>query len=65
MNKREELDKKRLSYFTSRNITCKCGHRIYIGNRYKKCICSWCGHMVYVDKKDEFKSLLKTAIKNA
>lgn len=35
-------------------VTCKCGWRNRITNRYGKMVCKNCGHMVYLDKRIEF-----------
>lgn len=64
MNKKELLENKKFNFYTQNSVSCKCGHRMFIGNKFGKCICNWCGNMVYLDKKDEFKNLLKNAIKN-
>ena len=45
-------------YFQDNKITCKCGHRVYVGNK-EKIVCSWCGNYVYRDKLTEFKENLK------
>lgn len=38
---------------------CKCGHKTVIPAWVNKQICSWCGHYVYKNKKDEFKDRLR------
>lgn len=37
---------------------CECGHRVFIHPQRNKTLCSWCGHYVYKDKKEEFKNKL-------
>lgn len=37
----------------------KCGHNAVIPKFVKKQICSWCGHYVYSDAKEEFKDKFK------
>lgn len=39
--------------------TCKCGHVIQIYNRHRREICKWCGRMVFLSKKEEFKYNMK------
>lgn len=38
---------------------CKCGHKVFIPNRAKKQLCSYCKNYVYADKKLEFKETFK------
>ena len=45
---------KRVNALNKNRVYCKCGHSIVITNKYKKVICTWCGHMVFLDKKTEF-----------
>lgn len=57
----QELEKytsERMKY----RVICKCGHRMEITNKYKRKVCSYCGIMNYLDKKDEFKASLKKAM---
>ena len=37
---------------------CSCGHKVFIHPKRSKALCSWCGHYVYKDKKEEFKNKL-------
>jgi ribosomal protein S27AE len=46
------------------SVKCRCGHSVEITNKYKRLICSWCGEMVYLNKKDEFKEKIKKGLKN-
>lgn len=39
--------------------TCKCGHKIPIPNYKEKAVCSWCGQLVFIDEKREFKYRLQ------
>ena len=43
--------------------SCKCGHKVVIPFFAKRNLCSWCGHWVYRDKKDEFKDRLTSQLK--
>ena len=43
-------------------VKCKCGHVLVMINK-KKDICSWCGRMVYKNKKEEFKDKLNKELK--
>lgn len=58
-------DSKVLKFQTDNRVICKCGHRILIKNRFDRVICTHCGKMVYLHKKDEFKDKIKGAIKRA
>ena len=45
---------------TNYGVRCnKCGHRMLITNKYGKIPCSWCGNMIFKDKKTEFEFRLK------
>lgn len=50
-------DTKKFNSITNDTVKCKCGHSILIGTHGKK-ICSFCGRMVYKDKKEEFRTRL-------
>ena len=39
-------------------VKCKCGHSITFTTNYQR-TCSWCGRLVYPNKKMEFKERLK------
>ena len=44
---------------------CKCGHTVSIypfEHRVSK-ICSWCGNLVFINKKEEFKYKLRKEMK--
>lgn len=46
-------------------VKCKCGHSIFLTNKYERIICDWCGRWVYKNKKVEFKyKLLEAKNKN-
>lgn len=42
-------------------VKCKCGHSVVVNQKRK--MCSWCGHWVYKDAKDEFMDKLKSQMK--
>lgn len=42
---------------------CDCGHSMYLSPAHPKRICRWCGNMVYLDKREEFKERLKNIVK--
>lgn len=53
---REKLEKDMklgLLYAKSSTKCANCGHSVLIG-RKGKCICNWCGHYIFKDKKEEF-----------
>ena len=54
----EKFAKAKLKY----KRTCKCGHVIYF-YRKDKVLCTWCGVMVYLDEKQEFKEKLLKELK--
>lgn len=63
-----EIEKRR-SFETGHSIKCKCGHSMFINNRYGRMICSHCKRWVYKSKeiegkyrKDEFLKTLKREI---
>lgn len=47
------------NYTSLVSVKCKCGHTVSIYNRYKREICTWCGRLVFLTKKDEFYYNLK------
>lgn len=47
------------NYTTLVSRKCKCGHSVPIYSRHRREICKWCGRMVFLDKKDEFKYNMK------
>lgn len=44
-------------------VKCSCGCSTTITNKYHRAICRWCGNMVYLDKKEEFKNRMKEKLK--
>lgn len=38
---------------------CKCGHTVTIYNRHRREICRWCGRVVFLSPKEEFKYNMK------
>nr|DAM30811.1 MAG TPA: 30S ribosomal protein S27 [Caudoviricetes sp.] len=46
-------------YISMVTVKCRCGHSVSIYNRFRREICSYCGRMVFLTKKDEFKYKLK------
>ena len=47
---------------TQQSIKCKhCGHSVLFSRR-EKTICSWCGHWVFKDQKEEFKYRLENLL---
>ena len=53
----EKLSKEKAKY----KFYCKCGHpvTIYPFEHRNSKICSWCGRLVFVNKKEEFKYKLQ------
>jgi len=47
-------------------VYCKCGHpvHIYPFERKNKKVCSWCGHLVYINEKEKFKEKMEGLIKS-
>jgi len=56
-------DQRQFEMFRQYTVKCKCGCSVTIMNRRKKVLCSWCGRMVYLDKKQEFNDKMKIALK--
>lgn len=48
--------------YAKARIYCKCGHSIVISNKRKYKICSWCGRLVFKNKRAEFDYRLAQAI---
>lgn len=46
-------------YISMCTVKCKCGHSVTIYNRHRREICSNCGRIVFLTKKDEFNYKLK------
>lgn len=55
---KKEMDRMFQEY-TDNTYKCKCGHSVFVSNKEKKWICSYCGRYVFRDKKDEFMYRLK------
>ena len=57
-----EKDIKKGIEITKNSSKCSnCGHSMLIG-RKGKVICSWCGHYIFKDKKEEFEYRLRGLI---
>lgn len=56
-------EKKRIQPFVQNRYYCKCGHSVVILPREKKVLCSYCGHWVFKNEKDEFVYRLKEKLK--
>jgi len=56
---------KRHNVASNNSVKCKCGHSIFITNRYNKVICRWCGELVFRTPKDEFEYRLKEKMKKS
>ena len=46
-------------FFNEHTVYCTCGHAINITNRYRREICSFCGKVNYLTKKDEYMYTMK------
>lgn len=57
------VDSDYLSTLAKVKYRCKCGHKVIIPAGVKKLLCSWCGHYVFADKKEEFKAKFNEALK--
>lgn len=59
---RYEEDTKMFNSRTNDRVKCShCGHSELMF--HDKCICTWCGHYVYKNKKIEFKEKMKTEMR--
>ena len=43
-------------------VLCKCGHSILVYKRERREVCSNCGRMVFLTKKDEFMYKMKRRV---
>ena len=55
-------DKVKLEFYTRNSVKCKCGHTNFLGSR-DKIICSWCGMLVFKNKRIEFKHRIGELLK--
>lgn len=62
---RFDISKKAEDEIAKFRIYCKCGHSMlfFPFEKEKKKLCSYCGHYVYYNKKEEFLEKLKGEIK--
>ena len=59
-NKHISNTEKLRSIIVDMSTKCDCGHSVFIPPERTRVICSWCGHYIYKDKKEQFKyDLLK------
>ena len=58
-----KLHKYDSEYTSLLTVKCRCGHSVTIYNRYKREICSHCGRVVFLTKKDEYKFYLERMLK--
>lgn len=65
MGRRKHKDDvcKEMEYMAQFVHKCDCGHSMYLSPAHPKRICRWCGNMVYLDKREEFKERLKNIVK--
>ena len=54
-------DSKRFNALTKLRKYCECGHSMTMYHNYD--YCSWCGKIVFKNKKEEFKYKLNLALK--
>lgn len=55
-------DIKMIDALSEYKVKCEnCGHIVILITR-KKCICNWCGHMIYRNNEERFKDKLKEAL---
>ncbi len=54
-------DEKRFETLTKMRRYCKCGHSMTIYHNYK--YCTWCGSIVFKNKKEEFKYKLNIELR--
>ena len=40
---------------SANSVKCKCGHSVFITNKYKRVICNWCNRYVYASEEDRKK----------
>ena len=56
-------DSRRIDFYTKNSTKCKCGHTNFLGSR-EKIICSWCGMLVFKNKRIEFMYRIGELLKN-
>ena len=56
-------DSKKLDFYSKNSTKCKCGHTNFLGSR-EKIICSWCGMLVFKNKRIEFMYRIGELFKN-
>ena len=56
-------DSRRIDFYTRNSTKCKCGHTNFLGSR-DKIICSWCGMLVFKNKRIEFMHRIGELLKN-
>ena len=59
-NYQKKLDK----VIENNRYYCKCGHSVVILPKEEKTFCTYCGHYVFKNKKDEFKYRIKEIMRN-
>jgi len=62
--KRRENPRKYADIMTKNRFKCSCGHSLNIPAKFDKALCTWCGNLVFRDKKAEFEFRMKERINN-
>ena len=60
-NHQKKIDR----FWETTRYYCKCGHSVNILPKNKRTFCTYCGHWVFKDKREEFKYRLKEKMRNA
>lgn len=63
MIEKKNISDKIFEVQTRRTIKCKCGHSIVFWRRDRQVVCSWCGRLVKMKDRDDFKKRIKELIK--
>ncbi len=58
----EKAESLRTNNLEKVRFMCSCGHKAIIPYWVDKQMCTWCGHWVYRNKREEFKDKLKMAM---
>ena len=60
--KQLQEDIKKGIFYAKNSIQCaNCGHKMLLGRKNKR-VCTWCGHYIFKDKREEFEYRLRSLI---
>lgn len=59
-NHQKKIDK----VYEKNRYYCSCGHSVFIPPTSTRTFCTYCGHWIFKNKRDEFKYRLKEKLRN-